>query len=225
MDSGKESTESNTLSLGKLCNKIGELEKQIYEHQNSNENEFNHIDNNTAYYPTSGVLEQRLSDIEAQIDNLEDQGRRNNLKLYNVPEYGKFEAWSTSEEKVRGILRSMDIPNANNLGITRAHRVYTGDNTDAPRPIIVKFDNFKDKQTILYASNKLQGNSVKLSEDFCQRTNDYRKNTLVPKMKEARANGKYAVLRHRRLVIKDKKVPYVTNNANFDKENAAVVPL
>ena len=113
----------------------------------------------------------------------------------------------------------MNVPNAETIGITRAHRLshntnnrYSKRKESDPRSIIVKFDLFKDRQAVLMASGKLKESPLSITEDFCARTNKYRSEILKPKMDAQRELGKYAVMRHRRLIVKDKIVNRKTDN-------------
>ena len=168
-------------------------------------------------------IEARIESLETQIDNIEDQSRRNNLKFYGIPDTGAWESWEQSEEHIRGILsEKMKIPNVENISITRAHRLSAASTRGSssrskndPRPIIVKFDVFKDRQNILMASKVLKDDPVSISEDFCARTNKYRSEILKPKMDAERARGKYAVMRHRRLIVKD-RLPKDNGTDNSD---------
>ena len=64
------------------------------------------------------------------------------------------------------------------------------------------------------ASKTLKGDPVSISEDFCARTNKYRSEILKPKMNAERAQGKYAVMRHRRLIVRDRILNKNTDNSN-----------
>ena len=154
-------------------------------------------------------LENELELCQNQLDNVEDQSRRNNVKFYGIAESSSWETWEQSESAVRDVMKHLlQLSNVDEISITRAHRLgRKGDAGDDPRPIIVKFDFYNHRQAVLKASGKLKDKPIKISEDFCARTSEYRKNVLKPRMIAARENGKYAVMRHRRLIIRDNKLP------------------
>lgn len=84
---------------------------------------------------------------ERKNERLESQSRRENLKFFGIEESRK-ESWEESENKVRKyIAEGLNIDNAN-IQIERAHRL---GGSSTPRPIIVKFSFFKDKEKILRA--------------------------------------------------------------------------
>ena len=221
----KKDISENTFAMGELTEKF----KNFEESSNMNTN----YDREISFTRTNAKgfeldsdqlmnIEERVKSLETQIDNIEDQSRRNNLKFYGVPDTGAWETWEQSEAHIRDILsEQMNVPNAANIAITRAHRLSKSTSNknykkqeNEPRPIIVKFDIFKDRQAILMASNKLSETPFSISEDFCARTNKYRSDILKPKMDAARASGKYAVMRHRRLIIKDRIVKSTTENSD-----------
>ena len=234
MDSGKESTENNTLTLGKMCEKIGELENQIKTFTNKKASDHDSLIHEPFDKATSGHTQSRvesvenaLYDLEAkvkacekQIDSIEDQSRRNNIKFFGIEQTKEWETWEDSENLIRELMKSkLKLSNADDIRITRAHRLAKGSKQkkDDPRPLIVKFDFFSDRQAVLRASSLLKPFNIFVSEDFCTRTSDYRNNVLKPQMLAARDAGKYAVMRHRKLIVKekqDKPNSDLTDNSN-----------
>ena len=90
-------------------------------------------------------LDKKSTEIEQKNERLEAQSRRENLKFYGIPESAK-ESWEESEEKVRKyISEELDI-NERQIKIERAHRMGS---KSKPKPIIVKFSFFKDKDEVL----------------------------------------------------------------------------
>ena len=147
-------------------------------------------------------LKNSLRAAENCIDKLEDQSRRNNLKFYGIPE-GEQESWADSEAIIRDLMRDeLKIPNADNIGITRAHRMdQKGLKEDEPRPIIVKYEHWKDRQNILVNSKVFKGTPKSISEDFCARTVEYRKK-LLPEMYEKRKQGLFSTIRYKKVISK-----------------------
>lgn len=84
---------------------------------------------------------------ERKNERLESQSRRENLKFFGIEESRK-ESWDESENKVRKyIAEGLNIDDTS-IQIERAHRL---GGSSTPRPIIVKFSFFKDKEKILRA--------------------------------------------------------------------------
>ena len=229
IDSIKSDVSNNTFAIGELTEKVKNVDaskNENFDHEIS----FGHHRNKNSVELNSEVtdqlvnIEQRIKGLEDQIDNVEDQSRRNNLKFFGIPDTGAWESWEQSEANIRTILsEKMKFSNAETIGITRAHRLSKTTNTrdsrkqeNDPRPIIVKFDSFKDRQAIIMASGKLRNTPLSITEDFCARTNKYRNEILKPRMDAQRDAGKYAVMRHRRLIVKDKIVREKTDHNDIE---------
>ena len=94
---------------------------------------------------TLDKLDRKSAEIESKNERLEAHSRRENLKFHGIPETDK-ETWEESESKVRDyIYEELEI-DQRQIRIERAHRL--GSKT-TPKPIIVKFSFFKDKDEIL----------------------------------------------------------------------------
>lgn len=99
------------------------------------------------------ALENKNKDLEEKVLDLETRSRRSNLRLVNLPE-------GAEGEDACAFLESW-LPEALNLGplrtaltLERAHRVGQKgtSNTAAPRTLIMKFLNYKDKTTVIRAA-------------------------------------------------------------------------
>jgi hypothetical protein len=142
-------------------------------------------------------LEEEKEDLYRRVDRLEGYSRRSNLVFHNVEEEEE-EDWSRTENIISDILKHrLEMANQE-ITIERAHRM--GRKGVKPRPIIVKFNKYKDKIKILDQSKKLKGSRIGISEDYTERVREIR-----AKLKEflviARSEGRYAVLRFDKLVI------------------------
>ena len=145
---------------------------------------------------------KRLDDA---VDYLENQSRRNNLRVDGVKEKAG-ETWEETEASLRQVFqRELQIPQqqVDALRIERAHRTGTA-NTQRDRTIVVKFDCFKDRDAILRAARTVKPRGTYLNEDYSQRAVARRKE-LIPAMKDARERGKIAYLSFDKLVVKDRQ--------------------
>ena len=148
------------------------------------------------------ALENNIESLLAKADDLENRSRRNNLCFEGIPElrYGN-ESWEKSEEKVKELIDNQLKMNSQDIIIERAHRV--GRKVpEKSRPIIAKFLNYKDRDAVLKARKNLKGSRQVIREDFSERILQKRKD-LIPKMNEARNEGKIAYLSYDKLVIKE----------------------
>ena len=146
---------------------------------------------------------------------MEAQSRRENLKFYNIQESGK-ESWAASENKMREYLTYDLHIDESKISIERAHRIGS---QNKPRPVIVKFSFYKDKDRVLQAYREKRkidrmngGNSdssskIGVCEDFPQRVSRTRQ-YLIPFMQKAIKNGKRAYLQYDRLIIDGKRYVY-----------------
>ena len=92
-------------------------------------------------------LETRVKEAEKKNENLEAQSRRENLKFYGI-EDDRRETWEQTELKTRNYLTTQLDIDESNIQVERAHRLPSRSN---PRPVIVKFSHFKDKERVLKA--------------------------------------------------------------------------
>jgi hypothetical protein len=142
-------------------------------------------------------------DFKDKIAELEDRSRRNNLRFDGFEEKVE-ESWKDSEQKVKVFLKEK-LGITNNIQIERAHR--TGRKHEPGqkkrRTIVVKFLNFKDKETILeeYKRLKLWNERLYINEDYSERTTEKRK-LLFSQAKELRAAGKYAKVIYNKLITR-----------------------
>ena len=158
------------------------------------------------------TLEKTVEQTELKRENLEAQSRRNNLKLYGIDE-DEQETWEQTEDKVRNYLKSDLNLNGDDIQIERAHRLPS--KLNGPRPTIVKFSFFKDKDKIIRSYREKKKNrpsdtdtdvenqqapKIRVSEDFPERVTRAR-TLLWPFMKDKIDLGKKAYLRYDKLVV------------------------
>lgn len=93
------------------------------------------------------------------------------------------------------------------IEIERAHRIGNSkQQTTKPRPIVVQFLHYKDKELILTkAKTHLKNSGVYVNEDFSDRIRKKRAE-LFPAMKEAREWGNFAVISYDRLIVKPRQL-------------------
>ena len=163
-------------------------------------------------------LEARTAEAEKKNEHLEAQSRRDNLKFYGINDEPK-ESWEQSEAKVREYLARELNMNVSDMGIERAHRLPS---RSSPRPIIVKFSRFKDKDRVLKTyrerrtelqeagtadtgRDNTEGETdstpmVRVSEDFPKRVTGARAKQY-PFLKQCHDNETEAYLRYDKLVV------------------------
>ena len=153
-----------------------------------------------------------IESIEGQVDYLENQSRRNNLRLDGVAETPN-ESWDLTETKVRDTLVTklgFTSTEAGAFRIERAHRtgksrVPPSPSSRAPRPsrpIVFKLNSFKDREAILKRAKDRRPTGVFFNKDFSQRVLEARKRQL-PDLKKHREEGKIAYFSYDRLVVRN----------------------
>ena len=116
---------------------------------------------------------KRNEEISEKNVDLEDRSRRNNLVFFNFAEASKNQTEKENCEKiVTDLLESRHFFDSDyQIYIDRAHRLGKRNLEDnRPRPIIVRFTYFKDKQHIIMNRGKLKGLDIRVSEDFSKTT-------------------------------------------------------
>ena len=143
------------------------------------------------------------AEMKKQLTNLEDRGRRNNLRINGIEEI-EGETNESLEEDIK-VLFKEKLGITKNIKIERIHRSgsksYRDGNINIKRVIVLKCLNFKDKELVLksYIEKKLWLDKIYVNEDFSEKTLDIRKN-LFRTAKDLRAQGKYAKVSYNRLV-------------------------
>ena len=164
------------------------------------------IDDNTSTDKLLAKLTDDMKRVDDAADYMENQSRRNNLRVDGVKEK-PGETWQETEAALRQVVqRELKLPadQVSALQIERAHRTGAPTTTQRERTIVVKFGSFKDRDTIIRAARTVKPKGYFFNEDFSQRVITRRKE-LLPDMREARERGKIAYLSFDKLVVKDRQ--------------------
>lgn len=108
-----------------------------------------------------------------KVDFLEQYSRRNNIRIFGIPENGK----ESVELLVMDMISTKLGLNMPPDYIERCHRV--GKNTNKPRPIIVKFLSHKYKNAVFSAKSKLKETRILIKEDLTKLRFDAMKSLTV----------------------------------------------
>ena len=140
-----------------------------------------------------------------KMEYLENQGRRNNIRVNGIPEADN-ETWEDAEVKVKRAIKD-------NLGIEvaieRTHRVErrktkSGQaNQNQPRTIVCRLRYWKQKEQVLRKARRKKPTDLYISEDLSPATLQKRE-PQIPKLKAAKQVGKIAYFVLDRFVIRDK---------------------
>ncbi|KAJ8007545.1 hypothetical protein DPEC_G00095160 [Dallia pectoralis] len=100
----------------------------------------------------TGYCISELGKLQQKVNELEDRGRRNNVRLVNLPS-------GIEGDDPAGFLRKMlptwipELAKSPPLEIHRAHRIHSN-NAARPRPMIYRFLRYPDRQAILQGARK-----------------------------------------------------------------------
>ena len=131
------------------------------------------------------VLEQEKKNLEDTMVKMETYTRQNNLLFYGFPEY-RYESDLDCYQKVRNVIAKLDLNP--NMQIARCHRKGPySPNQKSPRPIIVAFQWFGDRNAIWSRKKWLKriDDNIFVSEDFPEEI-ERRRRILYPIFKKAR---------------------------------------
>lgn len=152
------------------------------------------------YDSAMNVANSERQDLQNRCNYLDDYSRRHNLRITGVGEQVHEETWEQTASKVQTLLNEkLELPS---VALERAHRVGRVQES-RPRPIVVRFERFCDREAALRNARKLKGTGIYLNEDLCAASQAI-KQSQMPMLRAARSEGKVAFFRHTRLVVKDR---------------------
>ena len=157
-------------------------------------------------------INQQADQVDNQLEYLENQSRRNNIRITGIPEDKDNEqSWDDTEVIVKQSIKDK-LNISEDFEIERCHRVvsrtrrrnYRSGQAEEPRPIVAKFSKWKEKEIVLKKAREIKPQGVRFLADLSSRTIQKRSDQ-VPKLLEARRQGKIAFFVLDKLIIKDKK--------------------
>ena len=160
------------------------------------------------------TLKQHFNKAELRADYMEDQSRRNNLRICGVPEEPN-ENWEQTQRKVARLFYEKFNATPD---LERVHRV--GKNKNKTRDIVAKFFRFQDRDAVYMDRRKLKGTQIYINEDLCPATVEVRRQQKDALL-EARQQGKVAYFNYRTLVVRD---PRPTERATRHQRHATAQP-
>ena len=164
-------------------------------------------------------LNKTVSNLEAEIDRLEGFSRRNNVKMFGIPEAPPGKKEDCAEAVTRVLLTYIPEENWDTNVIERAHRLgRLNPLNPTPRPIIAKFQSWKDLMRVMRdrkARGDMENDGLRLAQDLTKRQ--------VAGLKSLRAEGRVGYFVNGKLRVKDQHVVQNRDqreiNQNCDGEN------
>ncbi|KAK3896113.1 hypothetical protein Pcinc_000211 [Petrolisthes cinctipes] len=90
------------------------------------------------------------------------------------------------------------------MQIERSHRTGQASHvTGRSRTIVARFEKYGDREAVVRNAKKLRGTGIFINDDLCPASLELRKNQM-PRLKQAKEDGKIAFFRHTNLIIREK---------------------
>jgi prefoldin subunit 5 len=157
-------------------------------------------------YDKVSNLEAEKKSLKDEVTYLQSQSMRNNLVFANIEE-SERESNTETEAKLRKFLvEKMNIAQdyADKLILERVHRMGVSRQGN-PRSIVAKFHEFKDREYVRKQAKSLKGTRFYVNEQYPKEVADKRRK-LVPRLKEAKQQGKNAWISYDTLYIDGRPV-------------------
>ena len=101
-----------------------------------------------------------------------ESNMKNNLIFYGIPNEER-ETPDRLLMKMKDVIRThMKI--VREINITSTSRMFTGPEVQGCRPVLVNFENFKDREDVLQASKCNRRSVISVTEDFSKKTRECR---------------------------------------------------
>ena len=148
--------------------------------------------------------ESTVEKVREKTVDLEDRSRRSNLVFFNFKESSR-EATENCEKMVEDLLKQLNIFGNEDIWFDRAHRLgkRKPEHETKPRPIIVKFSYYKQKERIIKSGYKFKNCPINVSEDFSKETIQ-----LHAKLRACGRDAKETLFSDEKLAIKYYKITY-----------------
>lgn len=202
--------------LSSVNTRIDKVVKSVAELKASLEYSQQDIDDLKEAADAIDEMEEELDDIqtglhkqEEKLVYLENQSRRNNVRIDGIPEQHN-ETWLNTETKVKEVLQEKLNLSFEQM-IERAHRTGARPRSGAadgintrPRTIVCRLRDWRQKDDILRAARRIKPSGIFVNEDLANETIEKRKRQ-VDELNAAKRAGKTAYFVLDRLVIKERR--------------------
>ena len=107
-----------------------------------------------------------VSRLKSELNDLEQYGRRNNLRIFGIPEA----AGEDTTEVIKQIAQDKLGVSLDEKDIDRSHRV--GKLSDKLRAILVKFTSYRARNIVIKQRRKLKGSKITIHEDLTRKNQE-----------------------------------------------------
>ena len=138
-------------------------------------------------------MKKIVNELQTEVVDLRCRSMRKNVVFTNIPQ-------DNNEEDVENVVKKfmtekMQIVNADSLEIARAH-IFGRSRKDKPRPIVVRFEKFKEKQLVTKNGKNLAGTKYGVNDQYMKK-----RSQLFPILRKAREKNLKAVMSVDKLFI------------------------
>lgn len=116
-------------------------------------------------------LEERVSILEDQNDELEQYSRRNSLRVSGIPEDDDKDCYTHVIDTLNHHLPCLSQP-ITITEIDRLHRCGKPRRDGKPRNVLIKFTSYQNRQKVMTKRSALKGSNIFLNEDLTSRRNN-----------------------------------------------------
>ncbi|CAG2252908.1 unnamed protein product [Mytilus edulis] len=109
-------------------------------------------------------LQQQIDELKEKAILLEKHDRKYNILIYGIDDSNPEENVYATTRKLFSEKLLRDAPKANSMPLANAHRVPT--RGKGPKPILVRFVHFGDKQLVMSKAYNLKGTKIRLLDDL-----------------------------------------------------------
>lgn len=166
-------------------------------------------------------LEGKNKDLEEKVSDLEARSRRSNVRLVNLPEgaegedtCGFLESWIPEALELQPLRGKITVERAHRLGPRRQHRT-----DSAPRTLIMKFLNYKDKEAVMKAARAkrqvlFKNHPVRFYQDMTAETHKKLKEFEEARRQLRSLGLRYGMIPPARLIVTYKERSHIFNSAD-----------
>lgn len=156
------------------------------------------------------LLDEKINETKKKVDNIEREMKMRNIIIQGLEE-GE-ENINNLETKVINFIKEKLYCDININQIDYIKRIGKP-NEGKIRPILVAFLAFRIRNIILKNKKKIKGTPQYVTEDFPKEVMITRKK-LIPELIKAREQGKFAIIKYDKLIIKGKINDYKIKDNN-----------
>jgi len=165
------------------------------------------------------TVDQKIVNIDQRVSAQEREQRKRNLIVFGIKEDHDLQPEELEELMCEIITVKLGVQvTVSDIDVIRRIGKPL---SNKPRPVLLGLISFNLKLKVLKNAYKLKGVNIFIAEDYPKEVIATRK-LLYPKMIEARREGRFAVIKYDKLIIKDKTT--LVSNEDRKKRPLSVSP-